>query len=329
MTERHKAWGTESGLGSGAFRTVCVIGGGGFVGHSLCAALARAGYRLRIPTRHRERIKQGLLELPAAEVFDCNVMSMAGPEAAVRGCDVVINLVGILHERRRGDFDRVHGEFPGRVVEACRRHGITRYLHMSALGAAPDAPSRYLRSRAAGEASARQASGTEVAMTVFRPSVIFGAGDSFLTLFARLAALPVLPLAGADVEFQPVWVEDVARVMADSVARPETFGQVYELGGPEVFRLRDLVGKAARAAGRRPFIIGLPHPVAWLQALVFEHLPGPIMTRDNLASMQVPNVARGGWPETLAPAPRGLDAVLPKMFGAHDPLDLYRRRAAR
>ncbi|MBU3694814.1 MAG: complex I NDUFA9 subunit family protein [Rhodocyclaceae bacterium] len=314
---------------AGSIRTLCVIGGGGFVGHHLCAHLAQAGYRLRVPTRHRERAKQGLLELPAAEVFECDVMTAAGLDAALKGCDAVINLVGILHERRRGDFDRVHGEFPGKVVEACRRHGIHRYLHMSALGAAPDAPSRYLRSRAAGEAAARKAAGTEVAMTVFRPSVIFGAGDSFLTLFAGLAALPVLPLAGAGVAFQPVWVGDVARVVASSVTRTETFGQIYELGGPDVFPLRELVRKAAQAAGRDPLIIGLPGAVAWLQAWVFEHLPGPIMTRDNLASMQVPNVTKGGWPEVFAPGPRPLDAVLPTLFGARDPMDRYRQRAAR
>ena len=315
--------------GNGNIKTLCVIGGGGFVGHHLCARLAAAGYRLRIPTRHRERIKQGLLELPAAEVFECDVMTSAGLDAALRGCDAVVNLVGILHERRRGDFDRVHGEFPGKLVEACRRHGIRRYLHMSALGAAPDAPSRYLRSRAAGEASARKAAGDAVAMTVFRPSVIFGLGDSFLTLFAGLSAIPVVPLAGADVEFQPVWVEDVARAMTASVECPETFGQTYELGGPDVFRLRELVSKAARAVGNDPVIVGLPAPVATLQAMVFEMLPGPIMTRDNLASMQVPNVARGGWPEVFAPGPRALDAVLPSMLGVRDPMDRYRRRAAR
>ncbi|MFZ4498103.1 MAG: complex I NDUFA9 subunit family protein [Burkholderiales bacterium] len=314
---------------TGNIRTLCVIGGGGFVGHHLCSRLAAAGYRLRVPTRHRERIKQGLLELPAAEVFACDVMTEAGLAAALQGCDAVINLVGILHERRAGDFDRVHGDFPGKVVEACRRHGIHRYLHMSALGAAPDAPSRYLRSRAAGEAAARKAAGDVVAMTVFRPSVIFGLGDSFLTLFASLSALPVVPLAGADVEFQPVWVEDVARAMVGSLERPETYGQVYELGGPEVFRLSELVKKSAHAAGHSPLIIGLPGPVAWLQAFVFEHLPGPIMTRDNLASMQVPNVARGGWPEVFAPGPRQLDAVLPTLFGNRDPMDRYRQRAAR
>ena len=235
--------------GNGNIKTLCVIGGGGFVGHHLCARLAAAGYRLRIPTRHRERIKQGLLELPAAEVFECDVMTSAGLDAALRGCDAVVNLVGILHERRRGDFDRVHGEFPGKLVEACRRHGIRRYLHMSALGAAPDAPSRYLRSRAAGEAAARKAAGDAVAMTVFRPSVIFGLGDSFLTLFAGLSAIPVVPLAGADVEFQPVWVEDVARAMTSSVERPETFGQTYELGGPDVFRLRELANVSAHDRG--------------------------------------------------------------------------------
>jgi NADH dehydrogenase len=314
---------------TGNIRTLCVIGGGGFVGHHLCSRLAAAGYRLRVPTRHRERVKQGLLELPAAEVFDCDVMTDAGLAAAVQGCDAVINLVGILHERRRGDFDRVHGEFPARVVEACRHHGIHRYLHMSALGAAPDAPSRYLRSRAAGETAARKAAGSEVAMTVFRPSVIFGLGDSFLTLFASLSALPLVPLAGADVEFQPVWVEDVARAMVSSLQRPETFGETYELGGPQVYRLRELVRKSAQAAGHDPVIIGLPGPVAWLQAFVFEHLPGPIMTRDNLASMQIPNVARGAWPDVFAPDPQSLEAVLPTMFGNRDPMDRYRQRAAR
>lgn len=309
--------------------TICVIGGGGFVGHALCARLAAAGHRLRVPTRHRERVKQGLLELPGAEVFACDVMTAAGLDTALHGCDAVINLVGILHERRSGDFDRVHGEFPRRVVEACHRHGIRRYLHMSALGAAPDAPSRYLRSRFAGETAAWQAAGHDVAMTVFRPSVIFGAGDSFLTLFARLSALPVVPLAGADVEFQPVWVDDVARAIVSSIDTPATVGQTYELGGPDVFRLRDLVRKSARAAGHDPVIIGLPAPVAYLQALVFEKLPGPIMTRDNLASMQVPNVARGSWPEMFAPAPQHLDVILPGMLGNRDPMDRYRQRAAR
>ena len=143
-------------------RTIAVIGGGGFVGHELCSQLAARGYHLRIPTRHRERVKQGLLELPDAEVFACDVMSDAGLMSALHGCDAVINLVGILHERRSGDFDRVHGEFPRRVVEACKRLGIGRYVHMSALGASADAPSRYLRSRAAGETAAHAAAGEAV-----------------------------------------------------------------------------------------------------------------------------------------------------------------------
>jgi len=310
-------------------RTIAVIGGGGFVGHELCSQLAARGYHLRIPTRHRERVKQGLLELPDAEVFACDVMSDAGLMSALQSCDAVINLVGILHERRSGDFDRVHGEFPRRVVEACKRLGIGRYVHMSALGASADAPSRYLRSRAAGETAAHAAAGEAVQMTVFRPSVIFGRGDSFLTLFASLSALPVVPLAGADVEFQPVWVDDVARAVVSSLDLPETIGQTYELGGPDVFHLRELVQKAARAAGHDPVIIGLPGPAAWLQAFVFEHLPGPIMTRDNLASMQVPNVCRQPWPALFAPGPQRLDAVLPSMFVASDAMARYRQRAAR
>lgn len=309
--------------------TICILGGGGFVGHELCSRLAAAGHRLRIPTRRRERVKPGLIELPTAEVFDCDVATAEGLDRAIAGCDVVINLIGILHERRRGDFDRIHGELPGQVVEACRRHGVGRYLHMSALGAAADAPSRYLRSRAAGESAALAAAGDAVHVTTFRPSVIFGRGDSFLSLFARLAALPLLPLAGAEVEFQPVWVEDVARAMATSIDLPSTWGQTYELGGPEVFRLRELVQLAARAAGHDPVIVGLPEPLAQLQAMLFEHLPGPIMTRDNLASMRVPNVARGGWPAVFAPAPRPVGLVLPEMFRERDAMDRYRCRAGR
>ncbi len=310
--------------------TVCVIGGGGFVGHELCSQLAAAGYRLRVPTRRRERVKAGLIELPGAEVFDCDVLSDSGLAGAIRGCDVVINLIGILHEGRRGDFQRIHGDFAGRVARACRQAGISRLLQMSALGAGSDAPSRYLRSRAEGERQARDGCGDTVALTIFRPSVIFGRGDSFLSLFARLAALPVLPLAGADVEFQPVWVEDVARAMVRSLQCRETIGQTYELGGPQVFRLRELVATAARAAGREPLILGLPGPVAWLQALVFEHLPGPtIMTRDNLASMQVPNVCASPWPAVFAPPPTPLQAVLPTMFASGHPLDRFRVRAGR
>jgi uncharacterized protein YbjT (DUF2867 family) len=174
-------------------------------------------------------------------------------------------------------------------------------VHVSALGAAVDAPSEYLRSKATGEA-ALQASGLDV--TILQPSVIFGQGDSFLRLFAKLQRhLPLLPLACPEARFQPVWVEDVAAVAAACFTHAESIGRSYQLGGPQVYTLRQLVAYAGAVAGRRAAIIGLPAPLAYMQALAMELIGGP-MTRDNYRSMQRPNVCG-----QLAALPFGLTAT--------------------
>lgn len=262
---------------------ILLIGGTGFVGTAVAGRLAAAGHRLRLATRRRDRCKH-LLTLPTVEVVEANVHDPAALATLLQGQDAVVSMVGIL----RGNFMRAHAELPAKIAAAAKAAGVRRIVHVSALGAAADAPSQYLRSKAAGEA-ALLGSGLDV--TILRPSVIFGQGDSFLTLFAGLQQLaPVLPLACPDALFQPVWVEDVAATLADCLARPESRGQIYELGGPQVYRLRELVHYAGTVAGRAAPIIGLSNGLSYLQALCMELVPGGPMTRDNYYSMQKPNV---------------------------------------
>lgn len=299
---------------------ILIIGGTGFIGSAVARRLAAAGHRLRLPTRRRERAKH-LTVLPTVEVVEANVHDSAVLGQLMQGQDAVVSMVGIL----RGNFMRAHAELPAKIAAAAAAAGVRRIVHISALGADAAAPSAYLRSKAAGEAALR-ASGLDV--TILRPSVVFGAGDSFLSLFARLQrCLPLLPLACAEAEFQPVWVEDVAQVVELALQRPDSIGGVFELGGPRIYSLRQLVEYAGSSAGRRACILGLPYPLAWLQALSMELVGGP-MTRDNLLSMQRPNVCSGApLPFGLAPTP--LEAVAPGYLRRGEANDRFREHAGR
>lgn len=288
---------------------VCMIGGSGFVGSAIVDQLAAAQKRVRVLTRSRPNAMP-LLVLPTVELAVADVHDPAALRRAFEGMDAVINLCGILHETGRQTFESCHVELPRKVAEAAHACGVRHLLHMSALGASADAPSEYLRSKARGEAALRQAAGI-LPVTIFRPSIIFGARDRFLNLFASLARMPVLPLAGARARFQPVWVEDVARCFVDSLGDPRTFVQTYELAGPRVYTLAELVTFAATTAGRKTRIVPLPGPLACAQAFTFEHLPGKLMTRDNLRSMSVDNVASAGFPAIFGFHPSPLEAVVP------------------
>jgi NADH dehydrogenase len=213
--------------------TVCVLGGSGFIGRHVCHALAAAGYRIRVATHDRERAKEQLILLPTVDVAAANIHDPAQLSAFVRGADAVINLVGVLHDGRGNQsFQAAHVELARKVVAACRSQGIGRLLHMSALASAPDAPSRYLRTKGEAEAVVRESG---LAWTIFRPSVVFGPGDGFLNLFARLLGLaPVLPLACPNARFQPVFVEDVATAFARALARPGSAGGSDDLCGARV-----------------------------------------------------------------------------------------------
>jgi NADH dehydrogenase len=260
------------------------------------------------------------------------VHSPADLDRVVAGADAVINLVGILHPSRRAAFERVHAQLPEKVAQACRRAGIERLLHMSALGAAAEAPSAYQRSKAEGEARLVSAAGDAIAVTVFRPSVIFGAGDSLLSLFARMQrVMPIVLLGSPHAKFQPVWVEDVARAFAAALENRNTFGESYELCGPSVYSLRELVAIAGRVSGYPRPIIGLGKTLSYLQALALEFSPVKLLTRDNLRSMSVDNVCACGWPEIFGPAPSPLEAIAPSYLSpvVARRLDTFRTRAGR
>ncbi|HEX4779293.1 MAG TPA: complex I NDUFA9 subunit family protein [Usitatibacter sp.] len=288
--------------------SVCIIGGTGFVGRSVADHIAARGMRVRVVTRSAPRAR-GLLVLPTLEVMVASPHDEKDLERAFDGMDAVVNLAGILHESGRATFEAVHAELPRKIVKACRAAGVLQLLHMSALGASADGPSKYQRSKAAGEQAVRAALDM-AAFTIFRPSVIFGEHDRFLNLFASLVRVfPVVPLAGAKTRFQPVWVEDVARAFAGSLGNPAVAGRTYALCGPRAYTLEELVRFVATTVGRRPGIVALPPALATLQAMVFEHLPGKLVTRDNLASMKVDNVCADPWPAELGFKPSSLEAV--------------------
>jgi NADH dehydrogenase len=269
-------------------KNILVIGGSGFVGRYLVNELVGRGRRVLVPTRRRDKAKH-LILLPTCDVVDADVHDEATLDRLVAGQQAVINLVGILHGSQ-AQFERAHVTLTQRIVSACTKNKVRRYLHMSALGADPNGPSMYQRSKGRAEEAVRA---SPLAWTIFRPSVIFGAEDAFLNLFARLAAIaPVLPIGGADVKFQPVWVEDVARAFANCLDNDASIGKTYELCGPKVYTLRELVRFAAEASGHKRPVIALPEGIARLQARLMEWMPGePLLSRDNLDSMKRDNIA--------------------------------------
>jgi len=281
-------------------RRVVVLGGTGFVGRAFAWRCAAHGLsiQLTVPTR---ALAHGadLRPLPGVTLVAADVHDAAALTRLLAGADAVVNLVGILHGSA-ADFDRVHGALPRRVGRIAREAGVAHLVHISALGADAGAPSHCLRSKAAGEAALRDA---QVPLTVLRPSVVFGAEDQFLNLFARMQALlPLIPLAGAQARLQPVWVRDLAQALWTCLERGAAAAGVFEAAGPQVFTLADLVRLAGQRAGHRRLVWALPRSLGELQAWLLEHLPGPtLMSRDNLRSLQVDSVATGRVP--------GLDAL--------------------
>lgn len=281
-------------------KKVLLLGGSGFIGASVAEQLSSRGFFVTVPTRLRERAKH-LLILPTIDVVEADVHNPESLLALVREHDAVINLIGILH----GDFEREHAEFPKLVAETCVKANVPRLLHMSALTADVNAPSKYLQSRGRGEANVLAIAQSHPALkvTVFQPSVVFGEHDKFLNMFADLVQkFPVIPLGSANAQFQPVWVEDVARAIAQSLNHAETFGKTYRLVGPRVYTLRELIEFVITVTGKRRIVIGLGSALSMLQATVFEFLPGKLITRDNLRSMSLPNVSPTPFPPIFGTA---------------------------
>lgn len=317
-------------------KRVLLLGGTGFVGRHICEHLARLGWAMTVPTR-RAASASAVQHLPGLTVLQADVHDEAMLRQLLAGHDAVINLVAILHGDEAA-FQRNHVELPEKLARAGLTTGVKRLIHISALGAEPSAadtaPSRYLRSKSRGEAVLQAAAAQGLQLTVLRPSVIFGADDRFLNLFAALQRVfPVMPLAGASARFQPVWVEDVAQAVVACLQDTRTIGQAFELCGPGVYTLRELVQLAGRAAGVPRPVIPLPAALGRLQALFMELAPGPtLMSRDNLDSMKTDNVASGRVPgfSTLGITPTGPAAVAPAYLGTGDRLlqlrSQFRRR---
>lgn len=313
---------------------VLVVGGAGFIGSHLVSRLAGAASasgapldpasnpdspiapdRIVVGSRSVEHA-QHLLLLPRVEVAELGLADSASLDDAIGplGVDgIVVNLVGILHGDRADpygpQFAAAHVDLPRQIVEACNRTGVRRLIHMSALGADTHGPSMYLRSKGEGERIVRE-SGLD--WTIFRPSVVFGPDDHFLNLFAQLQQMaPVVPLACAHARFQPVFVMDVVQAFVNAMVNGTTVGQAYELGGPQVYTLEELVKFAGRASGHPRPIIALPDALARMQAAVLEHMPGgTVLSRDNLDSMRLDNVLGQPMADELGVHPVSLEAVM-------------------
>ena len=312
-------------------KKICLLGGTGFVGRHLLGRLSALGYRITVPTSSRERAKD-LLVLPSVEVVEANIHDSATLTRLLAGHGAVINLVGILHGSHK-DFVQAHVKLPHKVMDACRAHGIKRYLHMSALGADTGSKSFYQHSKGEGERLVLEPSREhDLDVTVFRPSVIFGPGDSFLNLFADLLRLaPVVPLANGGARFQPVHVTDVAHAIAASLWDEETFGQAYNLCGPDRYTLAELVKLVATTLNLNRRIVPLGTQASLFFAWMMEFKPGRrIMTRDNHYAMQQDNVCPEGFPTRFgqpAALKHNLDYL--RKAGRLDVYDTYRREAGR
>jgi uncharacterized protein YbjT (DUF2867 family) len=298
--------------------SVCILGGTGFLGTRLTTRLLKDGHRVTVLSRDRELHKH-LLVLPGLTLENCDVYDEAQLSERLRGKDVVVNLIGILNERWFGGagFRRAHTELTRTLLLAARSANVGRLLQVSALGAAVDAPSHYLRSKGEAEKSIREHGGT-LDWTIFQPSVMFGPGDTFLNRFARLlASAPgVLPLARPNARFQPVLVDDVVEAMLRCLRGGSSSRQTYQLGGPQIYTLREVVRLVAKVTGQRRWIAGLPNVAGRLEAAVFDFVPGRPFSTDNYRSLEIDSVCTEDGFERLKLKPHSMAASARQYVGA-------------
>ncbi len=316
--------------------SICILGGTGFVGSDLAARLVSRKHRIKILSRQRERHRH-LLLLPTVQVSDGQSFQVDALARAFTGQDVVINLIGILNERGHSGegFQTAHVELARNVVTACRKAGVKRLLHMSALSAdAASGTSVYLRSKGEAEGIVLTHCAGELNVTVFQPSVIFGIGDDFLNRFAKILRLTPLwfPLACPNTRFAPVYVGDVSEAFMRAMDNPETFGKRYELCGPEIYTLREIVNYVAELTGHRCHIVGLPNALAYLQAALLEWFPGKPFSLDNYRSLQTDSVCHKNGFAAFGITPISIDTVAPRYlagYHARNRYAFYRREAGR
>lgn len=303
-----------------AASNICVLGGSGFVGRHVCAALAARGLRVRVPTRDRERAKH-LTMLPTVEPVVADVHDPDTLHELVRGQDAVINLVGTHGGRGKASFHAAHVGLASKLVAACRESGVARVLHVSALHAGAERPSEYMRSKGEAEAIVR---GSGLEATIFRPSVMFGREDTFLNLFANLLkTFPMLIVPAAQARFQPVYVTDVANAIVEALQQRDSIGHGYDLCGPKVYTMRQLVEFVAETTGHKRVLFSADSTLTNLMAFVMECLPGRIMTIDNVRSMTIDSVCDANCVFPFAMVPQALEATAPAWLAHRTPRGRY------
>ena len=274
-----------------ATKLITVFGGSGFVGRHLVRALAKRGHRIRVAVRRPDLAfhLQPLGSVSQIQPIQANLRYPASVDAAVKSADAVVNLVGILAESGRQTFSSVQSEGARNVAKACQNANISNFVQMSALGADSNSSSVYAQTKAYAEHIASQLVPNA---TIIRPSIVFGPEDNFFNQFAGLAkVLPALPLiGGGDTKFQPVFVGDVAELIAKAIDGEIKLGQTYELGGPDVMSFKEILQYILDVTGRKRLLVPIPFPIAMVQAAIMEWLPGQMLTRDQVRLLQQDNV---------------------------------------
>ncbi len=316
-------------------KTVAIFGGTGFLGTALTPKLAAAGWHVRLMSRHPER-HRALKVVPQAELVKVRLSDDASIRQALEGCTAIINLVGILNSRTRdgAEFTTLHAELPARLAIAGKAVGVRRFTHVSALRADADkGPSQYLRSKGAGELALRRACGQDMDLSIFQPSTIYGINDSFTNRFGALLRIPpFMPLPKPNARFAPVHVDDVATGIVNAMEDRDTFGKTFQLCGPQVLSLREVVVMVRDSLGLKRAIIGMPDALANIQAALLELVPGKPLSRDNLRSLEVNSICDSNGFEQLGVDPRPASIWIPRVVreaSGLDPRDDYRREAGR
>ena len=295
-------------------RIATVFGGTGFIGRAVVKRLAQRGFIVRVVSRDPVKARRlaPLGGVGQIVPFPADTGSDEAVGAALAGAEVAVSLIGILYERRPGDFDRLQGELPGRIGRMATAEGVSRLVHVSAIGADPASPSAYARSKAAGEAALRAAFPAAV---ILRPSIVFGPEDSFFNRFAAMAAITpfVFPVVSGDTRFQPVHVADVADAVMAAIERDDAPGRTYELGGPRVWTMRELMAFILQATGRKRRLLDMPPALMRAQARILEKLPNPPLTQDQLLLLGRDNVVSEGMPglAELGITPQSVEATVP------------------
>jgi NADH dehydrogenase len=305
-------------------KQICILGGSGFVGTALTQQLSVAGYEVKVLTRRRESSKH-LILIPNVNVVECNVMNDIQLQENLKGAYAVINLIGVLHESKKFSFQRMHHDLPQRILKFCTKLGINRMIQMSALQASEHAPSQYLKSKGLGEKFLLGQS-KKINVTIIRPSIIFGRGDSFINLFAKLIKfLPVILLAKPNAKFQPIYVENVASAFVEAIDNPITYGKSFDLAGPTAYTFREIIQYVAKVLNKKRLVIGLNDVLSYCQAFLMELMPIKLMTRDNLKSMSVESVSNKPFPAYLSFKPVAMEAIVPEYLANQNPRDTYNR----